>query len=320
MKATVYLKVPLFETRYILLYQTPVLLTTSALDVLVIARNREGLIFKLNPVLVSLCLILIGCPVLVRTLLDDPLDPGSTLARCLVFGTPWFLVYHDSWLTCWCSAGMNRHGIPLKEAPNRGWCFLVIPFLIPGLSNQQVLHGLVCFGNPSYPSSWCDRECGNEPNPVPLKEPTSWTFFGGSCHFIPCISRAPASDQIRQTSKWAWLKIKDLGLRRFWSMFPLTRVPFWYRFFEPQPSNDHSLPDHQPFQTERCTKSCRCRAPSTACGAHKWPPECQGSICVAAKTWRCPRLFGVFLVLFIETKRQPLIEKRPQSEQPLPFA
>ena len=26
------------------------------------------------------------------------------------------------------------------------------------------------------------------------------------------------------------------GLHRFWSMFPLTRVPFWYRFFEPQPN------------------------------------------------------------------------------------
>ena len=33
---------------------------------------------------------------------------------------------------------------------------------------------------------------------------------------------------------WLWLKIKLEGLRRFWSMFPLTRVPFWYRFFEPQ--------------------------------------------------------------------------------------
>ena len=33
---------------------------------------------------------------------------------------------------------------------------------------------------------------------------------------------------------WVWLKIKQEGLRRFWSMFPLTRVPFWYRFFEPQ--------------------------------------------------------------------------------------
>ena len=34
---------------------------------------------------------------------------------------------------------------------------------------------------------------------------------------------------------WVWLKIKQEGLRRFWSMFPLNRVPFWYRFLEPQP-------------------------------------------------------------------------------------
>ena len=34
---------------------------------------------------------------------------------------------------------------------------------------------------------------------------------------------------------WLWVKIEQEGLRRFWSMCPLTRVPFWYRFFEPQP-------------------------------------------------------------------------------------
>ena len=32
-----------------------------------------------------------------------------------------------------------------------------------------------------------------------------------------------------------WLKIKQQGLRRFWSMFPLARVPFWYCFLKPQP-------------------------------------------------------------------------------------
>ena len=32
-----------------------------------------------------------------------------------------------------------------------------------------------------------------------------------------------------------WLKITREGLRRFWSVFPLSGVPFWYRFFEPQP-------------------------------------------------------------------------------------
>ena len=33
-----------------------------------------------------------------------------------------------------------------------------------------------------------------------------------------------------------WLQIKEPGLRRFWSMFPLTRVPFWYRVLEPYPA------------------------------------------------------------------------------------
>ena len=28
-------------------------------------------------------------------------------------------------------------------------------------------------------------------------------------------------------STWVWVKIKPPGDRRFWSMFPLTRVPFW---------------------------------------------------------------------------------------------
>ena len=30
---------------------------------------------------------------------------------------------------------------------------------------------------------------------------------------------------------WVWRKIKLEGLRRFWSMFPLARVPVWYRCF-----------------------------------------------------------------------------------------
>ena len=38
-------------------------------------------------------------------------------------------------------------------------------------------------------------------------------------------------------SRWVWLKIKQEGLRRFWSMCPLTRVPLRYRFFEPQPDD-----------------------------------------------------------------------------------
>ena len=37
---------------------------------------------------------------------------------------------------------------------------------------------------------------------------------------------------------WVWLKIIQQGLRRFWSMCPLTSVPVWYWFFEPQPNQD----------------------------------------------------------------------------------
>ena len=41
------------------------------------------------------------------------------------------------------------------------------------------------------------------------------------------------------TSMWLWLKSNQEGLRRIWSMFPLTRVPFWYRVLEPQPCLGH---------------------------------------------------------------------------------
>ena len=40
---------------------------------------------------------------------------------------------------------------------------------------------------------------------------------------------------------WVWRKIKQLGLRRFWSLVPFAKVPFWYRVFEPQPFISISL-------------------------------------------------------------------------------
>ena len=41
---------------------------------------------------------------------------------------------------------------------------------------------------------------------------------------------------------WVWLKIKQEGLRRCWSMFPLTRVPCWVPIFEPTASLYYSDP------------------------------------------------------------------------------
>ena len=34
---------------------------------------------------------------------------------------------------------------------------------------------------------------------------------------------------------WLWVKIKPPGDRRFWSIFPFTRVPFWAPIVDPQP-------------------------------------------------------------------------------------
>ena len=34
---------------------------------------------------------------------------------------------------------------------------------------------------------------------------------------------------------WLWLKIKELGLRRFWSLVPFTKGPILAHLFEPQP-------------------------------------------------------------------------------------
>ena len=54
------------------------------------------------------------------------------------------------------------------------------------------------------------------------------------CNCLVLIQGKP-EDQPFSSYIWVWLKVKQKGVRRFRSMFPLTRVPFWYRFFEPQP-------------------------------------------------------------------------------------
>ena len=38
-------------------------------------------------------------------------------------------------------------------------------------------------------------------------------------------------------------QIQQERLRRFWPLFPLTRVPFWFQFFEPQPYYGFALFD-----------------------------------------------------------------------------
>ena len=50
-------------------------------------------------------------------------------------------------------------------------------------------------------------------------------------HSLTCLR----SKSFKRQAIWVWLKIKQEGLHRFWSMFPLPRVPFGYRSSEPQP-------------------------------------------------------------------------------------
>ena len=49
------------------------------------------------------------------------------------------------------------------------------------------------------------------------------------------------------TPKWVWLKITQEGLRRFWSIFPLTRVPFWNSGFLSSQMVALVLTHHGPF-------------------------------------------------------------------------
>ena len=63
---------------------------------------------------------------------------------------------------------------------------------------------------------------------VPEIPPSKWPSMPGK---IRHRNSAPKDRRVI----WQWLKTTELGLRRFGSMFPPTRVPFWYRFFEPYP-------------------------------------------------------------------------------------
>ena len=53
---------------------------------------------------------------------------------------------------------------------------------------------------------------------------------GDEAFYCPPTASMLAGGGYRLVWKWLWVKIKQEGLRRFWSMFPLPRVPFWYRF------------------------------------------------------------------------------------------
>ena len=73
-------------------------------------------------------------------------------------------------------------------------------------------------------------------NPVPPAIPIS-TNTGSKMgdENSPTNQNGDPQTVLTTTAICLWLKIKQEGLRRFWSMFLITRVPSWYQFFEPQP-------------------------------------------------------------------------------------
>ena len=116
---------------------------------------------------------------------------------------------------------------------------------------QSVRHLPLLPSRPSYlyssPRQFSDGwNIHSEPRGVtPLRRPGGITSIPG-CSEPPKFTGVCHKPGIRNASgetgcKGLWLKIKQEGLRRCWSMFPLTRVPFWYRFLEPQPQPGQTL-------------------------------------------------------------------------------
>ena len=55
------------------------------------------------------------------------------------------------------------------------------------------------------------------------------------CSFVDVGNQA-GTIQLQQCEETRmWVEIKPSGDRKYWSMFPLTRVPFWVPIFHPQP-------------------------------------------------------------------------------------
>ena len=76
----------------------------------------------------------------------------------------------------------------------------------------------------------------------PFLSTSSWSHdrLGRHLESPPQPHPTPTQHHPIAKNQWVWLKITLEGLRRCWSMFPLTRVPFWCRLLEPQPNPETS--------------------------------------------------------------------------------
>ena len=93
-------------------------------------------------------------------------------------------------------------------------------------------------------------------------------------------------------------KLDGGGVRRLWSMFPLARVPFWYRFFEPQPFRDTENPNRFPGGRPALLGGRRALGEPSA-GLHQSGPRAGragGAMAMAARRFGFENLVLVFRV------------------------
>ena len=82
--------------------------------------------------------------------------------------------------------------------------------------------------------------------PGPDGDPRRLLEFGA--WLSPTFPRPDVSFSIWGCCTWVWHKFQELGLRRFWSLVPFAKVPFWYMFL----SHSHmSMGQHS--TTRMCT-------------------------------------------------------------------
>ena len=68
-----------------------------------------------------------------------------------------------------------------------------------------------------------------------LLPPSRGSFADGE-NFNGLSGLCPSSViDLEGSSTWVWVKIKPPVDRRFFALFPFTRVPFWVPIFDPHP-------------------------------------------------------------------------------------
>ena len=81
----------------------------------------------------------------------------------------------------------------------------------------------------------------------------------------------PRKPLLSPIPRWVWVKINPPENRRFWSMFPFTRIPFWARMFDPQP----------------CVPSARCKRMHFPSAGRPASPPGDGQAPQGLARWDC---------------------------------